>query len=104
VGRILAVGSLFAFVGSLQLAVAVTVVGWTLTVYDVSLRVRRFFVVVLVTRAGVMVVVGVRVTEGLVTVLGASVLDSVLVVVNVELKTGVEMIVAVTVGVYFISW
>jgi hypothetical protein len=94
--------ALLALVGSLQLAVAVTVVGWTLTVYEVSLRVRRFFVVVLVTRAGVTVVVGVLVTEGLVTVLGASVLESVLVVVMVELRTGVETTVAVTVGVNYI--
>ena len=85
----------------MQLAVAVTVVGLTMTVYEVCLMVKRFFVVVVVTRAGVMVVVGVTVTEGLVTVFGGSVVSNVLVVVIVLLTTGVLTTVAVTVGVNF---
>ena len=54
---------------------------------------------VVVTRAGVFVVVGVRVADGLVTVMAGSVVANVLVVVTVLLTTGVEMTVAVTVGV-----
>lgn len=59
----------------------------------------KFLIEVVVTRAGVFVVVGVRVADGLVTVMAGSVVANVLVVVTVLLTTGVEMTVAVTVGV-----
>jgi len=61
--------------------------------------VNKFLIEVVVTRAGVFVVVGVRVADGLVTVMAGSVVANVLVVVTVLLTTGVEMTVAVTVGV-----
>lgn len=83
----------------LQLAVTVLVALTMERVVEVSLRVRRYLVVVVVTREGVTVVVGLSVVEGFVTVTGAKVDVAVSVVVAVTLTTGVDVNGTVTVGV-----
>jgi hypothetical protein len=82
--RAVATGSTVAArVGILQDAVRVDVVFPIWRSKEVSLIVRRAFVVVVVTRAGVTVIVGVTVVEGLITVLGGRTVVKVSVLVEV---------------------
>lgn len=84
VGTIVQVGSGWAgLVGLLHLAVAVRILSTTARVYTVLRIVRRVEVFVVVTRLGVVVMVGLRVADGFVIVTGTNIVVRMSVVVLV---------------------